>query len=668
MTYVAFHTPVFERLIAAARRPCNVGVLMDLADALGCLGYGVIVPFGAGMLGPTAAFGRVGCAERVAVCDVDERRLALARRFGTDARVLWDDDPDVLRRRCRAAGGDGLDLLLEMSGPSAAVGACCRLADIGAAVVLVGSVVPSPPVAMGPQQVVRRCLRIHGVHNCAPCDLGTAVAFRAGHHRRFRWPNWSNAPSPWTASPQRSPTPTGVGRCVWRSDPVAQRRGQAPRIRVCPDRPPDLRTGVRAIAFPPAATPIAPATPLVWWQARFPSLAHQGFRWFLLGHLVSMSGSWMQFAALAWYVQKLTADIGSEYWLGLNATVSSLPIVLFSPLGGVLADRVARRRQILVTQSAAMALAVTFAAVVWWGWASLPLVFVFSVLNGTVMAFDIPARQAFAVEMVGRDGLLSAIALNSAALNVGRLVGFLLAGVLLAHVGFALCFLLNGLSFLAVIAVLLRITLAAPAAQAVGRGALDMLGGFVTLYRRPRLVGLMAMLGLCLVTGGAYLTLMPALADNVLALGPQGYGWLMAANGAGALAGALVVAAMRSPDARRPGSLTGVVLTGVGLVLLSRAGGLWPAMACMSLVGAGFVLFLACTNSTLQLAVEDAVRGRVMSLWVLTFGASQPVGSYVAGVAAATWGTRATLLGQGLACCALLVLAWLVMYRWMREP
>lgn len=422
------------------------------------------------------------------------------------------------------------------------------------------------------------------------------------------------------------------------------------------------------------------------WIARLsqwaPAFRHSYFRWYLSGHLLSVIGGWMQDASLRWYVQVLTADVGSERWLGLTAAMASLPIVLLSPLGGSVADRWSRRGVIASTQSFDMALSFLLAALVWFNALPLAAVLVFALLHGAFLAFDIPARQAFVIEMVGPRDLMSAIGLNSTIFNTGRLLGPMVAGIIMASAsswallyaspdapldarqtsitGIAVCFLLNGFSFLWLIVILLRRPLPRqndlPPSHAERR-KFDLLGGFRSVRHRPVALGLLGSLALFLLAGGSYTTLLPALADYQLDTDEWGYSLLLSANGFGSVVGALVVASIHSIQSRRLPIVGGLALVALGLIGASVSTTLTPACWALFVTGMGFIMFLASANSTIQLGVPDEVRGRVMSIWLLTFGLGLPVGSLLAGQFASWVGTRTTLACQGFGSIPAILLA-----------
>jgi MFS family permease len=376
----------------------------------------------------------------------------------------------------------------------------------------------------------------------------------------------------------------------------------------------------------------------------------------------------MQDAALRWYVQLSTRDVGSEFWLGLTAAVAAAPIVVFSPLGGAVADRFPKRRVIASTQSIGVLLAALLGLLVWMDrlplWGALAL----AALHGSFLAFDIPARQAFTIEMVGRRDLASAIGLNSTVFNLGRLMGPMAMAIVLP-IGLAACFLLNGLSFLPLIALLL---LAAPprgdgVLEGVGmarpKGVSDLLAGFRSVFDRPRAKGLLTTLAVFLLTGGSYPTLLAALADYTLERGAAGYSALLASNGLGSVAGALVVASLHRAASRRGPIVAGVGLVSLGLIAASATTTLWIACVSLFAVGAGFILFLASANSTIQLGIPDEIRGRVMSMWVLVFGLALPVGALAAGQLAHAFGTPVVLRAQGVGSIAAVILAFVAMSR-----
>ena len=398
----------------------------------------------------------------------------------------------------------------------------------------------------------------------------------------------------------------------------------------------------------------------ITWRDTFAALKHRNFRLFFIGQLVSLIGSWMQNTAQGWLVYQLT---GSKVLLGTVAAVGSLPMLL-SVWGGSLADRYPKRRVILLTQSGMMLLAFVFAALVWSGriqpWHILGL----AALAGLAMAFDMPARQAFMVEMTSREDLMNAISLNSSIVNGARVIGPAVAGLVMAHVGMSLCFLLNGLSFLAVIASLLLMRLPkfiAPAQPAsAGR---HMLEGFayVAQHRRVRILLLLfAMVG---IFGWSYSVLLPAYATDILHVGERGYAALLSANGLGALIGALTVATYGNRVRPRLMILGGLWIFSAMLLALSVVRWFPLVLGCLAVGGWGMLLYFSTTNTILQTSVSDDMRGRVMGIWALVFGGMLPVGGLESGLLSQAVGVPCAVAIGGLVCAGAGVVTWLFVRR-----
>jgi predicted MFS family arabinose efflux permease len=402
-------------------------------------------------------------------------------------------------------------------------------------------------------------------------------------------------------------------------------------------------------------------------------------------------GGWMQDAGLRWYVQILTKDVGSERWLGITAAMASLPIVIFSPIGGALADRWPKRLVIAATQSAGMLIALLLGLLVWIDALPLSLVLVFAALHGTFLAFDIPARQAFAIEMVGRNDLMSAIGLNSTIFNMGRLVGPMSAGLAMlsggalaslimryglapssgmteTRAGVMACFLLNAISFIGLVVLLVFMPTPRTDSKELlrkkpSKRSLELMEGVRAVRDRPQALGLLGCLLLFLLAGGSYPTLIPALADYELHSDEGGYSMLLTANGLGSVVGALIVASIHNISSRRVPIVAGLALVAIGLVETAGSTDLFFASMSLFVTGIGFILFLASANSTIQLGVPDEVRGRVMSIWVAVFGIGLPLGSLLSGYVAQQIGTAATLGYQGWATWGAVVLAFFVLGR-----
>lgn len=392
----------------------------------------------------------------------------------------------------------------------------------------------------------------------------------------------------------------------------------------------------------------------------FRALRHRNYRLFFYGQLVSLIGTWMQQTAMSWLVYQIT---NSKFLLGAVAAAGSAPMMLFSMWGGSLADRHPKRSILVATQTAQMLLAFVLAAAVWAGKAPPWLIVVISALNGVAMGFDMPARQAFTVEMASREDLLNAVSLNSSIVNGARVVGPALAGLMMGEFGPALCFFLNGLSYVAVIAGLMRMRLPAhvPAAEPVSARA-HALGGLSYVVRHPRVRTILLVFGVVGVFGWSYAVLMPAFARDVLGLGAHGYGVLMAAGGIGALAGALAVATAGHAFAPRKMALGGVWLFSAMLLVFAFNRSFLLALVLLTGSGFGMMLFFSTSNTVLQTIVPDEMRGRVMGVWALVFGTMIPLGSLEAGSLANWVGVQATI-AIGSAVCAVAALVTLIVAR-----
>jgi MFS family permease len=379
----------------------------------------------------------------------------------------------------------------------------------------------------------------------------------------------------------------------------------------------------------------------------FAAFRHRNFRIFFSGYVVSLTGIWMQRVAQSWLVLDLT---GSAFWVGLVESLGTLPVLLFSLYAGAIADRVPKHRMVLVTQTAAMLVAFGFAAVAFFGIESVGPIVVLAALLGTATAFDIPARQSFFVEIVGKEDLPSAIALNASAFNATRLVGPAIAGVLIAAVGVAACFFLNGLSYIAVLAALLamRLPSSSPPALPSKSAWSNIAAGLRFAGGEPRIRVLLMNIAVMSICGLPALTLLPVLARLELGQGAREYGWMMSAVGAGALIGALAVAtfAPRMPKGRVVG--WAAVLFGVSVAAVGFSPSVPVALAILMALGLAMITTTALTNTLLQTLVPDGLRGRVISVYTFSFVGMAPIGALLGGAAAERFGVAATLGVGGL--------------------
>lgn len=384
-------------------------------------------------------------------------------------------------------------------------------------------------------------------------------------------------------------------------------------------------------------------------QQAFPALYHRNFRLFWNGQCVSLVGTWMQSIGQSWLVVQLT---GSPLKLGVVNALQWLPVLCLSFVAGPLVDRWPKRRILVITQTILLGQALVLALLVWTGTARYWHVLVLALVLGCVNTLDNPARQSFVIELAGRDHLMNAISLNSTIFNVARLAGPAVAGLLIDLVGLAPCFFINALSFLAPIWALTRMDLAedgeAPPplrlgelARSIGEG-LRYLGGNSLILWPVVLVGL---LSLFIIN---YNVVIPMFARNVLGGGPREFGFLMASLGMGSTLGALALTA-RSGRGPQMGLL---LLGALGMSVFSLLAGLQHqfGLSCLLLALTGLcqVTCTAQANAVIQMASSDAMRGRVMSLYMLSFGGVSPLGSLYAGWLVARAGAGADLAISGL--------------------
>lgn len=361
------------------------------------------------------------------------------------------------------------------------------------------------------------------------------------------------------------------------------------------------------------------------------ALAVPDFRRLWIGSLVSNVGSWMQIIGTGWLVLQLT---NSPFWLGMVSFASAVPILAFSLLAGVVADRVDRCRLLKVTQASAGAVALALAALTTLHRVDIAAILALTFLAGTAMAFNMPTWQATIPDLVGRERLMSAVGLNSAAYNGGAVIGPALAGTVIGASGVAACFYLNALSYAAVLWALWRICTPCIGADCASTVRESIAGAFAFI-RRMRLVFVLLWLAtIASLLARPYLQLMPVFARTVLGGGPRTYGLLMAANGAGALAGALATAGLAGVKRRGLLLLGSMAAFGTALAVFATSHRLALSLGALALAGAGTTLYMGATNTLLQTHVPDAVRGRLMSVYSLIAAGVMPLGGLLLGSAA----------------------------------
>jgi len=397
------------------------------------------------------------------------------------------------------------------------------------------------------------------------------------------------------------------------------------------------------------------------WQAAGRALRHRNFQLFFSGQLISLTGTWMQTVAQSWLVYRLT---GSGLLLGAVGFASQIPVFLVAPIGGITADRGNRQRIVIATQMVSMILAFVLAALTLTNKVHVWHIFVLAASLGVVNAFDIPGRQAFLVDMVGKEDLMNAIALNSSMFNGARVIGPAVAGVLVARLGEGWCFFANGVSYIAVIIGLMLMNVHAPARASTKTPPLEhVIEGFQFVRRTAPIRALLMLLGVVSITGMPYVVLMPIFADKILHKGGQEFatligshdlgavrlGILMGAAGVGALLGALTLA-MRS-GTKGLGRWVAVCCAGFGvsLILFSLSKWFWVSVLLLLPVGYFIMLQMASSNTLIQVMVPDALRGRVMAVYSMMFMGMAPLGALLGGALSDRLGAPLTVAIGGLA-------------------
>lgn len=379
------------------------------------------------------------------------------------------------------------------------------------------------------------------------------------------------------------------------------------------------------------------------------ALRHRNFRLFFGGQLISLSGTWMQQIAIGWLVYRLTA---SPFILGLTAFSGQIPTFVFAPVAGVMADRWNRHRVLVITQTLSMFQAAVLTILVFTGAVQVWHVVVLSLFIGAVNAFDIPMRQAFFIEMLeDREDLGNAIALNSSIVNSARFIGPVIGGVIIAAWGEGACFLLNALSYLAVIAALLAMRIRRKEFVPSGRYVFEELKeGFFYAFGFAPIRSLLLLTGLISLAGAPYGVLMPVFARDILHGWAHTLGFLMASAGIGALIGTVYLAWRRSVAGLGVIIALATSILGVGLIVFSFSRQPWLSFFLIMFVGMGMMVCLASSNTILQTVVDDNKRWRVMSFYTMAFMGMAPFGSLAAGYAASRIGGPMTLVIGGICC------------------
>ena len=382
------------------------------------------------------------------------------------------------------------------------------------------------------------------------------------------------------------------------------------------------------------------------------ALGHRNFRLFWSGQLVSLIGTWMQMVARGWLVLQLT---DSAFWLGMVGFANSVPVLLFSLWAGAIADNVSKRALVMWTQGISMVASFVLAFLTFSGMVQVWHVLAVSVIMGTAFAFDAPARQALTAEMVGKRDLVNAVALNSAIFNGARVAGPAIGAVALAWQGPGLAFLLNGLSYLAVMAGMARMDLPAFQKKLEEAGPIKRVREGLGYVRHNKTIAtLMILVSTVSVFAFPYAILMPIFADKVLGVGQEGYGMLMAVSGVGALVGALTLTVKSGSASVRRGRLITIGAIGLPVFLSLFALSSNYLLSLAMLVGVGWTMIAinATTNTIIQTNVPDELRGRVNGVFAFLFIGMAPLGNLQAGVLADHFGAPAAIFIGSVVCAA----------------
>ncbi|MBK5294033.1 MAG: MFS transporter [Acidobacteriia bacterium] len=401
------------------------------------------------------------------------------------------------------------------------------------------------------------------------------------------------------------------------------------------------------------------------WRQGFRALHHRDFRIFLIGQMVSLSGSWMQGLAQSWLIYRLTH---STFLMGTLGFCTHIPVLLLSPIGGIAADRFSRRRLVILSQFAFLAQASTLAYLTLTDRITVPYLLALATLFGIVSAFEIPARQSLYVLMVGQRDLSNAIALNSMTFNAARLVGPPIAGFILAAFGEGICFLVNALTFLAVIGSLFLISPSEPSREVTCSALSHIREGFTYAWDNREVRLLLGVTALVNLAGSPVILLGPVFADAIFHQGSQGLGFLTGALGLGAVLGTIILARQTGTSSMARTVLVSALTMSLGLTVFAISPSFPLSLLAVGLVGFSIFRQLAATNTLIQTLIQDDYRGRTMAIYSMMVIGMLPLGNLASGAAAEQIGARATVFcGAILALGAAAVLRIWAGYRF-RKP
>jgi MFS family permease len=382
-------------------------------------------------------------------------------------------------------------------------------------------------------------------------------------------------------------------------------------------------------------------------KERFSALSFRDFRLFWFGQLISLSGTWMQSVAQGWLVYSLTK---SPFYLGMVAAANALPILFFTLIGGVIADRFPKRNLLLITQGLSIIPALLLGTLTSLGIVTVWHVALVAFFLGTINAIDIPTRQSFLAEMVGRGHVVNAIALNSAAFNGARIIGPMIAGLAISYLGVPACFFLNAVSFIAVIIALAKMRIKGEI-RTGSKGVLsEFMEGIAFLRQSREIIHVILLISVFSLIGLPYISLLPVFAAEVFQRGAKGLGFLMSASGIGALSAALYIAAKGDIQNKTRFMSFASLCFSIALFVFSLLKIFSLSLVTIMFGGWGMVSYLAAANSYIQVAVPDELRGRVMSVYSFVFLGTVPIGNAIMGVVADSVGTTHAVTGAGILC------------------
>jgi predicted MFS family arabinose efflux permease len=394
----------------------------------------------------------------------------------------------------------------------------------------------------------------------------------------------------------------------------------------------------------------------------FASLAHRNYRLFFFGQVISLIGTWTQSVAQGWLVYDMRR---SPFLLGLITSFSMLPTAFLSFIGGAVADRFPRRTILLVTQTASIFPPLILGILILTGTVEVWHIAAAALMLGTINAFDMPTRQAFVIEMVGREDLMNAISLNSGMFNAARIAGPAVAGIVMRGVGVGYCFVINGLSFIAAVVALVLIKLSATAPNERKESAFRHLAsGIKYAVRDRRLLGVFGLVAIVSIFGFSYVVLLPALVRDTFGKTEREFTNMLIVTGIGALVGALIVATIaKKTRSKRRILLMGITILSVSLFAISLSRDYHIALIPLPFIGMGMIMFLSTANTLIQTRISDEYRGRIMGMWTFVFGGSAPVGAIIAGAVAEKLGVLATIQISASICFFFAVLAYIISRR-----